>query len=161
MKEIDYDAYLKNFQDLATNQKDIIKKYLEQQCEKDEALKALYRPTHIDGCYNFIMECVRKTTPAGNAVVEDAIVFKMARDYFIEILPTVSEDAPEIKTEEVKAVQETVEDVAQQIEEDAEEKQPEEEKLEIQSVEQEEEHPAEQPDEVQYDENGNGMLFSF
>jgi hypothetical protein len=92
MKDIDYDAYLKTIPDLATSQKDIIKKYLEEQCEKDEALKALYKPSHIDGCYNFILECVRKTATGGcNAVVEDAIVFKMARDYFIEILPKLDE----------------------------------------------------------------------
>ena len=166
MKNIDYDAYLATIQDLATNQKDKIKKYLEEQCEKDEALKSLYRPTHIDGCYNFILECVRKSSN-GNAVVEDAIVFKMARDYFIEILPKVAEDAPEIKPTEVEQVQETVTEVAEQIEEDAAaDEEPEEEKLEIEAVEQEkqpEEIPAdpEQSEEVQYDEEGQGMLFSF
>ena len=161
MKNIDYDAYLKTVDNLAINQKDIIKKYLEEQCEKDEALKAFYKPCHIDGCYNFIMECVRRTATGGcNAVVEDAVVFKMARDYFIEILPNLKKEAPEVKPEEVKAVQETVEEVADQIEEDAAEEQPEEEKLEIQSVEQDEQ-PAEQSEEVQYDEEGQGMLFSF
>lgn len=163
MKDINYDEYLKTIDNLATNQKDIIKKYLEEQCEKDEALKALYRPTHIDGCYNFIMECVRKTAPGGNAVVEDAVVFKMARDYYIEILPKYADDAPEVKPAEVEKVKETVEEVAGQIEEDVAEE-PVEEDLEIQAVEETpEETPAEpeQTDEVQYDENGNGMLFQF
>ena len=162
MKEINYDEYLKTIDNLATNQKEIIKKYLEKQCEEDEALKALYRPTHIDGCYNFIMECVRRSATGGcNAVVEDAVVFKMARDYFIEILPKVADDAPELKPAEVEKVKETVKEVAGQIEEDAEQE-PAEEELEIQAVE---EAPEEQltviPDEVQYDENGNGMLFAF
>lgn len=163
MKDIDYDAYLKTIPDLATSQKDIIKKYLEEQCEKDEALKALYKPSHIDGCYNFILECVRKTATGGcNAVVEDAVVFKMARDYFIEILPKITEDAPEVKPAEVEKVQETVKEVTGQIEEDAAEE-PAEEKLEIQSVEETpaEPEPEQQSDEVQYDEEGQGMLFSF
>lgn len=163
MKDIDYDAYLKTIPDLATSQKDIIKKYLEEQCEKDEVLKALYKPSHIDGCYNFILECVRKTATGGcNAVVEDAVVFKMARDYFIEILPKITEDAPEVKPAEVEKVQETVKEVTGQIEEDAAEE-PAEEKLEIQSVEETpaEPEPKQQSDEVQYDEEGQGMLFSF
>lgn len=167
MKDIDYDAYLKTIPDLATSQKDIIKKYLEEQCEKDEALKALYKPSHIDGCYNFILECVRKTATGGcNAVVEDAIVFKMARDYFIEILPKLDEGLSTldeiIPKAEVEKVQETVKEVTGQIEEDAAEE-PAEEKLEIQSVEETpaETEPEQQSEEVQYDEEGQGMLFSF
>ena len=167
MKDIDYDAYLKTIPDLATSQKDKIKKYLEEQCEKDEALKALYKPSHIDGCYNFILECVRKTATGGcNAVVDDAIVFKMARDYFIEILPKLDEGLSTldeiIPKAEVEKVQETVKEVTGQIEEDAAEE-PAEEKLEIQSVEETpaESEPEQQSDEVQYDEEGQGMLFSF
>ena len=162
MKEINYDEYLKIIGNFATKQKEIIKKYLEKQCEEDEALKALYRPTHIDGCYNFITECVRRSaTGECNAVVEDAVVFKMARDYFIEILPKVADDAPEVKSAEVEKVKETVKEVAGQIEEDAEQE-PAEEELEIQAVEEApEEQPTVIPDEVQYDENGNGMLFAF
>ena len=163
MKNIDYDAYLKTIPDLATSQKDIIRKYLEEQCEKDEALKALYKPSHIDGCYNFILECVRKFATGGcNAVVEDVIVFKMARDYFIEILPKVEEEAPEVKPAEVEKVQETVEEVAGQIEEDAEqEERPNVDELDIKYVENDSTIQEGAPDEVQYDENGNGMLFSF
>ena len=167
MKDIDYDAYLKTIPDLATSQKDKIKKYLEEQCEKDEALKALYKPSHIDGCYNFILECVRKTATGGcNAVVDDAIVFKMARDYFIEILPKLDEGLSTldeiIPKAEVEKVQETVKEVTGQIEEDAAEE-PAEEKLEIQSIEETpaESEPEQQSDEVQYDEEGQGMLFSF
>lgn len=165
MKNIDYNAYLAGLGDFETNQKNIIKKYLDEQATKDEALKTLYRPEKIDDCYSFIKECVQKKATGNSACVEDAIVFKMARDFFIEILPVVAEDAPEVKPAEVEKVQETVADVAGQIEEDAAEE-PVEEKLEIQAVEETpEEAPEEQPtvipDEVQYDENGNGMLFQF
>ena len=215
MKNINYDEYLKTIDNFATNAKERIKKYLEEQCEQDEALKTLYKPNCIDGCYNFIQECVRKTATGGcNAVVEDAIVFKMARDYFIEILPKVAEDAPEIKPTEVEQVQETVTEVAEQIKEDAAEDshihgasiawseeveapaelQPTEDKYaELKKamsfgktiqykldgewvdwekptfddditeyrIKPEEEQPAEQSEEVQYDEEGQGMLFSF
>ena len=180
MKDIDYDAYLKTIPDLATSQKDIIKKYLEEQCEKDEALKALYKPSHIDGCYNFILECVRKTATGGsNAVVEDAVVFKMARDYFLEILPTIAEEPPEIKTDampedkaeggteaENEEVLETcydpdndpdAEDVVQ-IESCA---MPEDVARDMKKDAAQEAEDTVIPDEVQYDENGNGMLFEF
>ena len=159
MKKIDYDAYLAGLGDFETNQKNIIKKYLDEQAEKDEALKTLYRPEKINDCYDFIKECVKKKSSGSSACVEDAVVFKMARDFFIEILPNAAEDAQEIKAAEVEKVKETVADVAGQIEEDAEQE-PADEELEIQAVEETPAEP-EQKDEVQYDENGNGMLFSF
>lgn len=163
MKKIDYDAYLAGLGDFETNQKNIIKKYLDEQAEKDEALKTLYRPEKINDCYDLIKECVKKKASGNSACVEDAVVFKMARDFFIEILPKAAEDAPEVKAAEVEKVKETVADVAGQIEEDAEQE-PAEEELEIQAVEEAPEETPEEPeqtDEVQYDENGNGMLFSF
>lgn len=159
MKNIDYDAYLASLGDFETNQKKIIKKYLDEQAEKDEALKTLYRPEKIDDCYEFIKECAKRKASSGSACLEDAVVFKMARDFYLDILPRVAEDAPAIKPAEVKKVQKTVEEVAGQIEEDAA-AEPEEEKLDIQSVEQEEQ-PKEQSEEVLYDDEGQGMLFAF
>lgn len=159
MKNINYDEYLATLGDFETNQKNIIKKYLEEQCKNDEALKTLYRPNKLDDCYEFIKECAKRKASGGSAYLEDAVVFKMARDFYLDILPKADEGAPEIKPAEVKKVQKTVEEVADQIKEDAA-AEPEEEELAIQSVEQEEK-PEEQSEEVQYDKDGQGMLFAF
>ena len=104
--KIDYKAYLAQFGKVETNQVERIKKYLEEQILQDEALKALYRPEKINDCYDFIMCAVEKMPRNGQcAVVDYAIVFKMARDYFLEVLPKVAENAPEVKTQpEEKAV---------------------------------------------------------
>lgn len=104
--KIDYKAYLAQLGKVETNQVERIKKYLEEQIQQDEALKALYRPEKINDCYDFIMCSVEKMPRNGQcAFVDDAIVFKMARDYFLEVLPKVAENAPEVKTQpEEKAV---------------------------------------------------------
>ena len=99
---IDYESYIKGLGDVPTNQETVITNYLEEQCKKDDALKA---------AYNFIKEAVSKLQHTGNFIaVEDAVVFKMARDYFIEILPATIDVAP---------VQESVKEMAEQVEEDA------------------------------------------
>lgn len=98
LNKINYDDYLKQIGKIETDQKAVIKKYLEEQCQKDEALKSLYRPENLDDCYSFIGNCVRKTA-CGNSCVEDAIVYKMARDFYLEILPTLTDESEEAKTE--------------------------------------------------------------
>lgn len=99
METIDYNKYLEGLGQVQTSQLEIIKKYCEEQCEKDEALKALYRPEKIGDCYNFIKNAVEKMPRQGNcAWFDDGIVFKMARDYFLEILPTVASEPPEVSS---------------------------------------------------------------
>jgi len=91
---IDYKKYLSGLGEVATDHKAVIKKYLEEQAEKDPALKSLYRPEKLDGCYGFIKECARRS--GGNCVyLEDAVVFKMARDYFLEVLPEADAEPQE------------------------------------------------------------------
>lgn len=120
---IDYDAYIASLGKIETDNLGRIKDYLEKQCEQDEALKTLYRPEKIKDCWDFIFNTCRKLADGNSSCVEDAVVFKMARDYFIEILPKIAEDAPEIKKEtpavDITPVQETVKEVSEQIEEDA------------------------------------------
>lgn len=95
--KIDYEKYLAGLGEVETNQKLIIKKYLEEQCEKDEALKSLYRPEKLDECYCFIVDVVAKMKRDGRcSCVEESIVYKMARDFYIEILPTIAENPPEV-----------------------------------------------------------------
>lgn len=123
-EKIDYDAYLKqiNLADITTKQEDKIKQYLEEQCKTDDALKAVYNPEKIKDCYNFIFECAKKVAHGNSSVIEDAVVYKMARDYYLEILPNLKEEPVE-KTEEkpvdITTAQETVKEVAEQVEADA------------------------------------------
>lgn len=101
MAGIDYSKYLEGLGAVDTNQEKAIREYLEKQCEQDEALKSLYNPEKIHDCYEFIKNCVEKMQRTGEcACIDSAVVFKMARDYFIEILPTIAENPPEVKTEE-------------------------------------------------------------
>ena len=123
-EKIDYDAYLKqiNLADITTKQEDKIKQYLEEQCKTDDALKAVYNPEKIKDCYNFIFECVKKVAHGNSSVIEDAVVYKMARDYYLEILPNLKEEPAE-KTEEkpvdITPAVEAVKEVSEQVEADA------------------------------------------
>lgn len=132
MPEIDYKKYLEGLGVVETNQEKVIQEYLEKQCETDEALRSVYRPEKIKDCYVFIRTAVEKMQRDGNcACIEHPVVFKMARDYFIEILPNLKKEtekkadgktaeAPaEEKPVDVTPVQETVKEVTQQIEKDA------------------------------------------
>ncbi len=182
MKNIDYAAYLASagLADYETSQIERIKKYLEEQCEKDEALRVLYRAEKMDDCYHFI-EAAVKAMPntKKSAFVEDAVVFKMARDFFIEVLPKVAEDAPAkvaenvVKVESVETPAEVVKDMNKDagaddtlrdeygfevFGEEAEEapcEQAEE------KVEEAAEPKKDEPEEIRYDPNGQALLFDF
>ena len=97
--KIDYKACLSQFGKIETDAKNRIKEYLEEQTKEDAALRELYRPEKIDDCYNFIKDAVKATGCGSPASVEDAIVFKMARDYYLDILPKTADEPPEVKTE--------------------------------------------------------------
>ncbi len=99
MENINYDEYLATIGKIESESIDRIKNYLEEQCKEDEALKTLYRPEKIKDCWKFIFECARKISKGNNACLEYGLVYKMARDYFIEVLPKVAENPPEVKTE--------------------------------------------------------------
>ena len=95
--KIDYKEYLKQFGKIETDSKNRIKAYLEEQIKEDAALKELYRPEKIDDCYDFIKNAVKASGCGSSASVEDAIVFKMARDYYLDYLPKESDETPEVK----------------------------------------------------------------
>ena len=97
--KIDYKAYLSQFGKIETDAKNRIKEYLEEQTKEDAALRELYRPEKIDDCYNFIKDAVKATGCGSSATVDDAIVFKMARDFYLDILPKTADEPPEVKTE--------------------------------------------------------------
>lgn len=145
LTNFDYGAYLKGIGDIDTNQKNRLKAYLEEQCKTDDALRACYDPEKIDDCYEFFKKCFEEAAIKSGenaACIEDAVGYKIARDYFIEILPifetTDDQSEQKAKSENKKAEKknkteqkaeekpvdvtpavETVKEVAQQIEEDA------------------------------------------
>lgn len=98
-EKIDYKEYLKQFGKIETDSKNRIKAYLEEQIKEDAALKELYRAEKIDDCYDFIKNAVKATGCGSSASVEDAIVFKMARDYFLDILPKQTDEPGAVKDE--------------------------------------------------------------
>lgn len=97
--KIDYKAYLSQFGKIETDAKNRIKSYLEEQMKEDAALRELYRPEKIDDCYNFIRDAIKATECGSSATVDDAIVFKMARDFYLDILPKTADEPPEVETE--------------------------------------------------------------
>lgn len=83
---------------------EIIKEYLETQAEKDAALKASYNPNVIEKCVEYIYKKAEETArSSGFAIrgglrgvkIEDAVVYKWARDYFIEGIATKAEEKAE------------------------------------------------------------------
>ena len=96
--KIDYKEYLKQFGKIETDSKNRIKAYLEEQIKEDAALKALYDPEKIDDCYDFIKNAVKASGCGSSAAIEDAIVFKMARDYYLDYAAG-AETATEAETE--------------------------------------------------------------
>ena len=74
-------------------QEEIIKRYLDEQSTKDEALRALYVPSKIKSCFEYIRAQAKKQAKNGCAMVEDSVVYKWARDYYLEELPKKAEKA--------------------------------------------------------------------
>lgn len=80
-----------------------IKSYFEEQIKTDEALKAVYDESKLKQCWEYILKQARKLATSNCAMVEDAVVYKWARDY---MLGDVVEEKPSEKKEEPVAVQE-------------------------------------------------------
>jgi len=96
--KIDYKEYLKSLGTIENDARKRIQAYLEEQIKEDAALRELYRAEKIDDCYDFIKNAVRAMPGAGSsATVEDAIVFKMARDYYLDILPKQTDEPGAVK----------------------------------------------------------------
>ena len=119
-EKIDYKEYLKQFGKIETDSKNRIKAYLEEQIKEDAALRELYRAEKIDDCYDFIKNAVKATGCGSSASVEDAIVFKMARDYYLDILPKESDEVPEVKTEGAETAAEVETEAETELDADSE-----------------------------------------
>lgn len=65
--------------------KEIIKKFLEGCCQADPYFKAKYVESQLDKCLEFITDMARERADGSNCIaIEDATVFKWARDFYNE-----------------------------------------------------------------------------
>lgn len=117
-----------------------IKAYFEEQIKTDEALKAVYDESKLDKCWGYIVSQARKLATSNCAMVEDAVVYKWARDYMLGDVETPAEkEVPPEPVQEETPATEKIETVVDEPEETVE---PEEEPIE--EVPQVEEKPAEE-----------------
>ena len=117
------------------NHEQVIKNYLETQIVEDAALREKYDPNKLSACYKYIVSQARKQADNGCAMIEDAVVYKWARDFYLEG-PQTEEGTPEEEVEET----------------------PENEKKPIPHYKDNQEVFT-QKNGVTYDSDGNGMLF--
>lgn len=65
--------------------KEIVKNYLEQQCEQDAVLKERYDEKYIDKCWDYIVNCAKAEAKGSSSVcIEDNQVYQWARHYYLE-----------------------------------------------------------------------------
>lgn len=83
---------------------DMIKKYLEKRCKKDEALSRHYTAAKMQECVDYINDEARKLvkekTGTQMVQIDDNTVYNMAAHWFLESAPEL--EKPEIEC--VKAV---------------------------------------------------------
>lgn len=127
-----------------TPQEEVIKRYLEEQIKKDEALRTLYIPNKIKDCFAYIKAQAQKKASNGCTMIEDAVVFKWARDYYLEELPKKA------NKEVVELVSKNDMEQEPEIEETAES---------VPETPKEENEVAEEINGIKYDKDGFGLLF--
>ena len=64
--------------------KDVILDYLTKQCLKDDFLNKHFDKAKIDGCIEHINAEARKVIKGNSGYIADEVVFKWARDYFVD-----------------------------------------------------------------------------
>lgn len=74
-----------------TPQELAVKRYLDEQSENDDCLRSFYIPSKIKDCFKYITSEARKKAVNGCAMIENSVVYKWARDYYIEVLPKEAE----------------------------------------------------------------------
>lgn len=121
---------------MSTNKyEEIIKEYLERECEKDSALKAAYKADAIHKCFAFITSQAKKVAVNNCAMVEDVKVYKWARDYYFDILPNEKEKKTAPENDELEEYdEEEIIEAAKEPKKNGKKKQTEPEKEEIEFV---------------------------
>lgn len=113
------------------NHEQVIKNYLETQIVEDAALREKYDPKKLSDCYKYIVSQAKKQADNGCAMIEDAVVYKWARDFYLEGLQNEEPEEEETLEEEKKPIPHY----------------------------KEKEEVFTQKNGVTYDSDGNGMLF--
>ena len=66
--------------------KEALQKYLEEMAAQDDVLRSKYNPEKMDECRKYVNTEAKKYLNNCSGAVEDSIVYKWARDYFIEVM---------------------------------------------------------------------------
>ena len=64
--------------------KEIIQKYLEEQCKVDPCLAEKYKDTLINGCVEYINKMAIEELKGINGYLENEVVYHWAREYFVD-----------------------------------------------------------------------------
>jgi len=64
--------------------KEVIKKYLEEQCKVDPCLAEKYKDTLIGGCVEYITKMAREELGGKNGHIADEVVYHWAREYYVD-----------------------------------------------------------------------------
>ena len=64
--------------------KEIIQKYLEEQCKVDPCLAEKYKDTLINGCVEYINKMAREELSGKDGAIKSDVVFHWAREYFVD-----------------------------------------------------------------------------
>lgn len=76
----------------------VIQEYLEAQIISDSALRSKYDKNQLEKCWSYIKEQAKKVAENSCAFVRDGVVFKWARDFYLE------NEAPKKKEKEIKII---------------------------------------------------------
>ena len=88
--------------------KTAIKKYLEKQIKNDSALSEKYDPKKLDKCSEYITDLAKKQLGGKPGYIEDAVVYKWARDFFLGDVPVEAKKEPEEIATSIPEEKETV-----------------------------------------------------
>ena len=64
--------------------KEIIQKYLEEQCKVDPCLAGKYKDILLDGCIEYINKMAREELKSKNGYIADEVVYHWAREYYVD-----------------------------------------------------------------------------
>ena len=86
--------------------KEIIQKYLEEQCKVDPCLAEKYKDTLLGGCIDYINKMARKELDGKPGAIKDEVVYHWAREYYVDGL------AEKEKAEKVQKQLEKISDLS-------------------------------------------------
>ena len=75
--------------------KKAIQKYLEKQIKNDPALAEKYDSKNLGKCVDYITDLAKKELHGKSGAIEDALVYKWSRDFFLGDVSMDAEKEPE------------------------------------------------------------------